>query len=103
MGCLGRETCTVQSISAQTHQEGIKCTKSKEWLRSYYLIYISTVLQKQFGTPILLGKIAFPVAQDIPFYDQAFAIHIVIKVLTPPIYFDILHFEISSLTNWVFS
>ena len=68
-------TCTRHSI-----QEGIKCTKSKELLRSHCLIYISTVLQKQFGTPILLGKIAFPVAQDISFYDQAFAIHIYLQV-----------------------
>ena len=29
MGPLGRATCTVHSISAQTSQEGIKCTKSK--------------------------------------------------------------------------
>ena len=40
MGHLGRATCTVHSISAQTSQEGIKCTKAKEQLRFYCLIYI---------------------------------------------------------------
>ena len=32
MGCLGIATCTVHLISAQTRQEGIKCTKGKEYL-----------------------------------------------------------------------
>ena len=35
MGFWGRSICTVHSISAQTSQEGIKCTKAKEQLRSY--------------------------------------------------------------------
>ena len=30
MGCLDRATCSVSSISAQTSQEGIKCTTAKE-------------------------------------------------------------------------
>ena len=56
LGCLGRATCTVQSISAQAHQVlGIKCTKSKEWLRSYCLIYIRSNLAHQF----CLGKLRF--------------------------------------------
>ena len=37
----GRATCTVhQNFALQTSQEGIKCTKAKEQLRSYCLIYI---------------------------------------------------------------
>ena len=36
----GRATCTIHQISAQTRQEGIKCTKAKEQLRSYCLISI---------------------------------------------------------------
>ena len=37
MGCLGRPTCTAPLISAQTSQEGFKCTKDKEYLGSYCL------------------------------------------------------------------
>ena len=44
MGHLGRATCIVQSISAQTSQEGIKCIKAIEQLRSYCLIYILCTL-----------------------------------------------------------
>ena len=32
---FGRVTCTVHSISVQTSQKGIECTKAKEKLRSY--------------------------------------------------------------------
>ena len=35
MGLLGKTTFTVHSISAQTSQEGIKCTKTKELLRAF--------------------------------------------------------------------
>ena len=35
MGRLGRGTCAIHSISAQTSQEGIKCTKAKEQQRAY--------------------------------------------------------------------
>ena len=35
MGRLCRATCTIHSISVQTSQEGIKCTKDKEQLRAY--------------------------------------------------------------------
>ena len=34
MGHLGRATLTITLISAQTIQEGIKCTKCKDHLRS---------------------------------------------------------------------
>ena len=34
MGCLGRETWTVHSISVQTSQEEIKFTKAKEQIRA---------------------------------------------------------------------
>ena len=43
-GCLGRATCTINLISAQTSQEGIENNKAKEWLRSYCLIYILFLL-----------------------------------------------------------
>ena len=32
MGRLGREICTVHSISVQTSQEEIKCAKAKEYM-----------------------------------------------------------------------
>ena len=32
---LGRATCFVHLISARTSQEGIKCTKAKEYIRAY--------------------------------------------------------------------
>ena len=32
---LGRTTHNVHSFSAHTNQEGIKCTKAKEYLRAY--------------------------------------------------------------------
>ena len=35
MGQLGKATCTVSSISAQTSQKRIECTKVKEQLRAY--------------------------------------------------------------------
>ena len=35
MGCLCRATCNMHSISVQTRQERIKCTKAKDKLRSY--------------------------------------------------------------------
>ena len=35
MGHLGRATCTLHSISSQTSQEVIECTKANEWLRAY--------------------------------------------------------------------
>ena len=36
IGHLGRATCTVHSMSAQTSQEGIKSTKIKKHLGAYY-------------------------------------------------------------------
>ena len=36
MGYLGRASCAVHLFSAQTSQEGIKCSKAKEWLRPYF-------------------------------------------------------------------
>ena len=38
MGCFGRATCTVNLISAQTSQEGIKCTKVKVLLSNVYTV-----------------------------------------------------------------
>jgi len=40
MGRLGRATCTIHLISAQTSQEGIECTTGKKWLRAYWSQYI---------------------------------------------------------------
>ena len=40
MGHLGRATCTMHLISAQTSQEGIKCTKAKKQQGLTVLIYI---------------------------------------------------------------
>ena len=50
--------CTVHLIFAQTSQEGIKCTKAKEQLRSYCLIYTLCVLlllqtERIIGLPLL--------------------------------------------------
>ena len=50
--------CTVHLIFAQTSQEGIKCTKAKEQLRSYCLIYRLCVLlllqtERIIGLPLL--------------------------------------------------
>ena len=43
---LGRTTCNgcLHLISAVASQEGIKCTKPKELLRSYCLIYITVLV-----------------------------------------------------------
>ena len=40
MGCLGRATCTLYSISAHISQEGIKCTKVRAQVRAYCIIYL---------------------------------------------------------------
>ena len=37
--CLGRATCTVHSVPAQTSQEGIKCTKTKEQPRGNSILW----------------------------------------------------------------
>ena len=64
MGRLGREACNVHSISAQTSQDGIKCTKAKELSRSY-CPNINTVatglnpLWWQFG-PLVCSEIWVP-------------------------------------------
>ena len=35
VGRLGRATWTINQINSNTSQEGIKCIKAKEWLRTY--------------------------------------------------------------------
>ena len=35
VGRLGRATWTIHQINSHTSQEGIKCIKAKEWLRTY--------------------------------------------------------------------
>ena len=49
---LGRTTCPVRSISAQSSREGIKCTKAKESLMSYCLIYGYVLYNSVFQVPI---------------------------------------------------
>ena len=76
MGHLGRATGTVHSISVQTSQEGIKCTKAKEltvlifipytpsFLSLWHTIYVRTVilcLSSSFGT---LAESFFIVKKD---------------------------------------
>ena len=41
MGCFGRTSCTVHSISAQTSEEEIKCTKAKKFKenRNVYTVH----------------------------------------------------------------
>ena len=48
MGRLGRATCTVHLISANTSHEGITCIKAKEQLKFYCLIYILCKKEKKF-------------------------------------------------------
>ena len=44
MAFLGRAACIVHSISAQTSQKGIKCTKSKSLLPSYVYTVVSGLI-----------------------------------------------------------
>jgi hypothetical protein len=49
MDQLGRETYTVHSISAQTRQERMECTKAKEYLRSHYPNLYTVVAGVEFS------------------------------------------------------
>ena len=57
MGRLGRKTRSVQSISTQTRQEGIKCTKAKEQMNSYCTnTYTVKAVSTKGGNKIQLSR-----------------------------------------------
>ena len=55
MGCLGQATNTVRLISAQTSQEGMECTKTKEIAKGL-LSNLYTVLS-DFPTSFRLSEL----------------------------------------------